>query len=187
MKTLQLLPVGNDYHLVHPEEFNHLDPSAPALAIFTDFKKHVPQSVMANLAAVHAESLMRKAHVRMKVVLDKEGELVGIVSLNELDEQNFFKVQHEERIKHDEVLVQHLMIPRQELMALDYNELAAANIDQVLETLKQNKQQHCLVVDSENEQIRGLISATDIARRLHIPLEIEKPTTFFDIFMAIKH
>lgn len=130
---------------------------------------------------------MRKAHVRMKVVLDQDGELVGVISLNELDDQNFFKIQHEERIRHDEVLVQHLMVPRQDLMALDYNELAAADIDQVLETLKQNRQQHCLVVDSENEQIRGLISATDIARRLHIPLEIEKPTTFFDIFMAIKH
>ena len=187
MKMLQLLPVESDYHLVHPEEFHHLDPSASALAIFTDFKKHVPQSVSSNLAAVHAESLMRKTHVRMKVAVDESGELVGVLSLHELDDQRFSQVRHAEQIKHDEVLVQHLMIPRQNLMALDYSELVNSNIEQVLETLKQNKQQHCLVIDRDNSQIRGLISATDIARRLHIPLEIERPTTFFDIFMAIKH
>lgn len=187
MKTLELLPVGADYHLVHPEEFHHLSPADSALSVFTDFKKHVPQSVMHSLAAMHAESLMRKAHVRMKVVVDQDGELVGVISLNELDDQQFFQVQQSGGMTRDEVKVQDLMIPRSQLMALDYTALSQATIDLLLETLKQNRQQHCLVVDQEEEQIRGLISATDIARRLHIPLEIEKPTTFFDIFMAIRH
>ena len=42
-----------------------------------------------------------------------------------------------------------------------------------------------LVVDSEYKQVRRLISAADIARRLHIPLQIELPTTFVDIFVAV--
>jgi hypothetical protein len=54
-----------------------------------------------------------------------------------------------------------------------------------VKALKQKGAQHCLVVDSEQNQIRGLISASGIASRLHIPLQIELPTTFVDIFVAV--
>lgn len=45
--------------------------------------------------------------------------------------------------------------------------------------------QHCLVTDPENKQIRGVISARDISRRLHIPVDIESPQTFVNIFEAV--
>ncbi|MBB1485707.1 CBS domain-containing protein [Oceanospirillum sediminis] len=187
MKVLTLHPVENHYHLVHPEEFHHLTADDSALAVFTDFKKHIPQSVMYDLPAIHAESQMRKAHVRMQVVVDHDGELVGAISLNDLGEQNFIQAFQQEGLKRDEVRVKDLMIPKNKLQTLDYSELSNANIQNILDTLQQNYQQHCLVTDSSQGQIRGLISAADIARRLHIAIEIEKPTSFYDICMAIRH
>lgn len=186
MKALNLMSFDQHFHLVHPEEFSHLTQDSSALAIFTDFKKHIPQAVVFNMPAMHAESMMRKAHVRLKVVLDKEGELVGTISVNELEEQKMFQVQQENGISKEEILVQDLMIPRHKIKALEYDELAQSSIGDVLETLNQNHQQHCLVVDTDEKQIRGVISASDIARRLHIPLPTERKTTFFDIFMALR-
>ena len=187
MRTLNLFPVDNHYHLVYPEEFHDLTPEDSALSVFTDFREHVPQSVNEDDSASEAEHSMRTTHVRMKVVLDQNGEMAGAISLNELDEQHFFRIFQQEGLKRDEVKVKDLMMPRDKLQALSYSELSRASVQNLLDTLRQNYQQHCIVVDSEHEQIRGVISATDIARRLHIAIEIEKPTSFFDICMAIRH
>jgi hypothetical protein len=37
-------------------------------------------------------------------------------------------------------------------------------------------------VDEQTHQIRGIVAASDIARRLHVPVKIEHPTSFIDIF-----
>jgi DeoR family transcriptional regulator, catabolite repression regulator len=52
----------------------------------------------------------------------------------------------------------------------------------VLNTLQHNGEQHCLVIDTDSHHIRGVISASDIASRLHIPVHIEKAPTFLNIF-----
>lgn len=187
MKTLNLFAVDDSLHLVYPEEFHYLTPEDPAMTVFTDFKQHTPQSVSYDVLADEAEVSMRQSHVRLKVVLDADGEMIGAISLNELDEQHFFQVFQLEGLKRNEVQVKDLMIPRHKLKALDYAELSRASVQNLMDTMKENYQQHCLVVDTERGQIRGLISATDIARRLHIPVEIGRPTSFYDIFMAMKH
>jgi len=42
------------------------------------------------------------------------------------------------------------------------------------------------VVDRSGRQIRGLISASDVARRLHIPILIERIPSFVDIFSSVR-
>lgn len=171
-------------HLVHPEEFNEITLDSPALAIFTDFKKHMPLEIEADTTALQAQYLMRKSHVHLKLVVDDSDELIGIISLSDLDEQKLVMLQNK-GIDRELILVRDLMLPRTEIKVLDFKQLLNASIADVVEALKLKGAQHCLVVESEYNQIRGLISASDIARRLHIPLQIELPTTFVDIFVAV--
>jgi CBS-domain-containing membrane protein len=185
MKTLALHALSPAEHLVHPEEFHELKLDSPALSIFTDFKKHRPMEIDADTPAVQAEYLMRKAHVRLKLVVDRKEELVGTISLKDLDEQNFI-LRQRNGFAREAIQVRHLMLPRERIKALAYRDLMSATVGDVVHVLKQNGQQHCLVIDPQEHQIRGLISASDIARRLHIALEVEQAPTFVDIFEACR-
>jgi CBS domain containing-hemolysin-like protein len=185
MKQLNMLSLSPTEHLVHPEEFHELQLDSPALSIFTDFKKHQPMEIDADTPATQAEYLMRKAHVRLKLVVDRKEELIGMISLRDLDEQNFM-LQQRKGFARESIQVRHLMLPRERIKALAYRDLLSATVGDVVGVLKQNGQQHCLVIDPQLHQIRGLISASDIARRLHIALEVEQAPTFIDIFEACR-
>lgn len=185
MKNLTMLKLDSRDHLVHPEEFDEITLNSPAISIFTDFKEHQPIIIEGDTPAVQTEFLMRKEHVRLKLVVDREGEMIGTISLNELDEQHF--IQHLRKgMQREDILVRDLMLPRANIKALGYGELLNSTIEDVIHTLKQNHQRHCLVLDSDHHHIRGIISASDIARRLHMPLVIEKRPTFVEIFEAVK-
>jgi CBS domain-containing protein len=141
--------------------------------------------IEADTPAIQAEFLMRKAHVRLKLVVDKEDELVGTISLNELDEQHFIQ-QSSNGINRADIQVKDLMLRRADIKALSYQELQSSSIEDVVQTLQKHHQQHCLVLDPDQHHIRGIISASDIARRLHMSLAIDKAPTFMDIFQAMK-
>jgi len=176
--------VNNVAHMVQPEEFNELGMNSPAIEFFTDFKKHRPWTIEGSTLAVDVELLMRKAHVRMKLVVDANNEFIGVVSTEELSEQNFLiRIANGER--RNDITVSDMMSPRHAILALDIEQLARSNISDIINTLNRHGHQHCLVVDRRHNHIRGLISASDVARRLHMPIRIEKVPTFVDIFKSI--
>lgn len=185
MKNMNLITLNSLDHLVHPDEFDEITLSSPAISVFTDFKEHKPLVIESDIPAVQAEFLMRKAHVRLKLVVDKNAELIGTISLTQLSDQNIL-IHQQKGLDRDDILVKHLMTPRSEIKALDYKEMMNSTIADVIETLKKDGSQHCLVVETQEHQIRGIISTSDIARRLHMPIDIEtKTTSFIDVFKAI--
>jgi len=184
MKKIDLMSLDNVEHLIQPADFNEITIDSPALTIFTDFKQHLPLVIDADTPAMQADYLMKKAHVRLKLVVDKNDELLGTISLQELSEQ-YIQILQNQGLDRDDINVRDLMIPRSQQKVVDYRQLVDATIGDVLDALQQNGTLHCLVVDREHHQIRGIISASDIARRLHIPVEIATPTTFVDIFRAV--
>ncbi len=184
MKKITLQTLNNSEHLVQPEEFHEIDMNSPALTIFTDFKQHQPQMIDADTTVIQAAYLMKKAHVRLLLVVDKDEELVGTISLQELEPQHLQVLQEHHSSRLD-MTVADVMIPRSRLDAIQYQELLSANIEDIVNTLQTNGKLHCLVVDQQTHQIRGIVAASDIARRLHVPVKIEKPTTFIDLFKVM--
>ena len=86
-------------------------------------------------------------------------------------------------LKASELQVVDLMRHRDNLIALSYQQIQYCTVGDVLNTLQHNGESFCVVIDLENHQIRGVISARDIASRLHLPpLEIERQPTFLNIF-----
>ena len=173
MHSIPLFSVSDIAHLVQPEEFHELTLNSSALEIFTDFKKHVPLTIDGSLPATDVEAQMRKAHVKMKLVVDAANEFIGTISLDDLDEQHFMQRIAAGSLRH-EILVSDLMQSKEHIMALSLDDLERASIGDVIKALQKHGQQHCLVVDRSGRQIRGLISASDVARRLHIPIRIER-------------
>lgn len=184
MQRITLFPVDRVAHMVRPDEFHELDIDSPATAFFTDFKEHRPLIIEGSTPAMDAEMLMRRAHVRMKLVVDSEGEFIGVISTDDLDEQNFM-IRVAQGDRRADIPVSDMMCPKRSIMALALDELERSTISDVIEVLQQSGNQHCLVVDRRNNHIRGLISTSDVARRLHMPITIEKVPRFLDIFRSV--
>lgn len=82
----------------------------------------------------------------------------------------------------DELLVTEIMVPREELQAFDYNQISTAKVSDIVRLLQENNLHHMLVIDQELHHIRGLIAASDLARKLNQPIEIHKRPSFSQIF-----
>jgi CBS domain containing-hemolysin-like protein len=181
MKTLTLYNTESIDTLVWPEEQYTLSVKTPALSILTDFRQHRPRVIDANVKAIDLEHLMKRSHVKLKLVLDNHGKFMGVVSLNDLSEENILKKINKSTPR-EELLVTDFMHSRESLKCFDYNELSKATIGDVLETQKHNHQQHCLVIDRERHEIRGLISARDVARLINRSVDIDSHLSFELLF-----
>ncbi len=181
MKTLSLYAVEAIDHLVQPADFNDTTLNSPALSVVTDFKHTQPNMISASSAARDALEMMQQEHSKLKLVVDHDGELVGLLHIEQLSDQAIMR-----RVafgsNRDDIRVADVMRPRERIKALAYQQLQHCSIADVVNTLQSSGEQHCVVIDRESHQIRGIISAHDIARRLHMPLQIQQAPTFLHIF-----
>ena len=184
MKHLHLFRADQAHHVAYPETVKTITTRDSALEIFTDFQ-HAPALVIdSTLSPQQAEIQMRTAHVRMKIVVDRDNQVLGIVSLDDLSNQEIIK-RISQGYQRSELNVTDFMHPLSSLKAFSWEELQDASIQDVIDTLQNSGQQHCLVLDGE--EIPGLISASDIARKLKLPLDIHRESNFSRISHVIYH
>ena len=183
MKILNLYPTTTVDDLAWPEEIEGLSMDSSALDFFTDFKQVKPLVIESTVSAVEVKKIMQKAHVRLKFVLNESGQFIGIISADDvIDRKIVQKVS--EGSKRDDIALTELMTPKRDLKALDYQEVVEASISEVIRKLKDSGEQHCLVIDRDNHKIRGIFSASDISRKLHLPIDIQDRSSFYKVFSA---
>ena len=158
--------------------------NSSATRIFTDFKYVKPLVIEAETFAVDAIKLMAKAHVQMKIVISESSDFLGIISTKELSEQNMV-TEVAKGVEREEIIVQDMMIPRNSLQAINKGDMVDATVRDVIKSLKNYNLSHCLVVDRVYHHIRGVISSSDIARKLHLPLAIDTKMSFKRLYEAI--
>jgi len=86
--------------------------------------------------------------------------------------------------KRADIALTDLMTPKRDLKALDYEEVARVPISEVINKLKDCGEQHYLVIDHDTHKIRGIFSASDISRKLHLPIDIQDKSSFYKVFSA---
>ncbi|KKO44815.1 histidine kinase [Arsukibacterium ikkense] len=181
MKKLALFPVEPIDHLVQPGQFDQAKLTSPALQLVSDFKQSQPDMINDAVAASDVLALMQLERCKLKLVVDEHGELSGIIHLEQLSDQAIMR-----RValgdNRQEIKVADLMQPRQRIKALAWQQLQHCTVADVLNTLQSTGEQHCVVVDRETHQIRGVISAQDIARRLQLPWHNRQAPTFLQLF-----
>lgn len=183
MTQLTLNSTQEVHELIWPSEPEECALNSPALEIFTDFNNVRPLVIDDDIPALELIDLMRKAHVRLKIVLGSTGDFVGIISLNDLEgPKKLTKVAEGATLS--DLTAKDLMKPKCELKALEFKELEKASIGDVVDMLKQSGEQHCLVTD--NNKVRGVISASDVARKLNIDIDLSANSNFGKLFQALK-
>lgn len=186
MSKLQLYPAADVTDLEWPVDDRSLNLDSPALDFFTDFRKVKPL-VMDNvsLTALEARNFMQHAHVRLKIVLDRDDHFVGVLSADDLSDDHLLQ-KSSKSIHRDELLLDEFIIPKKDLACLHYSDIENQPISSVVDVLKDNGLRHCLVVDDQSNKICGLFSASDISRKLKLAIDISKPLSFFEVFNVVK-
>ncbi|PSJ40046.1 histidine kinase [Zobellella taiwanensis] len=184
MKTLNLYAVEQGDHLIQPGEIRDLDLSSPARELLNDFRQNPPTMIDANTRAAELLGMMHHDHTRLKLVVDEQEELIGIIHLEQLNGQAFVRRVANGDHRND-ITVSDLMCPRDKLRALDYQQLQDCSIADVIHALQSSGEQHCLVIERESHQIRGVLCARDIAQRLGMRFDIHTPPTFLNLFGSL--
>lgn len=185
MKVLPLYTTEPIDTLAWPAANNVIDINSSASSIFTDFKKVRPLIIDSTTAAIDAEKMMLTGHVRLEIVVGAGLEFLGIVTLSQLQGPEWLKKVAAGH-KREDLMITDFMLPKCSLNAFDFADIAKSSIGDVIETLKAAGQQHCLVIDRTMHEIRGIISASDIARKLKLSIDIGSGSTFVNIFKAVK-
>ncbi len=174
LKTVAL----TDYQsVVESEDVERFDLDSPARLVVTDFLYHKPLVLNPDVGVDEAIAAMRRSHVRS--VLIANGEFRGIVTVADLESRKVLSLATSSGQSRSDLAISDLMIPKAKLKGVPIGVIETATIGSLLQTLKNEGQQHMLVVDPENQRIRGIISASDIARRLHVSVEINHRATSF--------
>lgn len=146
----------------------------------------MPFIVHVNEKAVDVAQSMGREHIALKLVVNSYEQLLGIVTLENLSEEEILKKIANGTGRH-ELQVRDFLTPKNLLRTLDYVELEHASLGDVLVTLQTEGQRHCLVIDGKQQRVRGIITASEVSRKFKLPLSIQYRSTFADIFNAVHH
>ena len=191
-KALPVIIVPVDTALMRPSQRlpEHVSLQSPAIDVMTDLSRVAAASVDPNVSLDKAEDRMRNARVRLLFVLNESGDVLGLITLNDLKGMRPMRFQQEMGVSRSEVLVRDVMTPRENLEALAMADVAAANVGDIIETLKRTGRQHALVIEPgpNGPAIRGIFSARQIGRQLGMQIDTSGIAyTFAELEAALGH
>ncbi len=185
-KSLETVSVRAIERIQRPENKEPLDLVSPAADIFTDFMDSIPLMLEQGTPVDDALEMMQRTHVKLHLVIDSKEAFRGVISLADLLSVRVMRAAERTGLRREDLAVSHVMTRKDELRAIDINELRSARVGDLLATMRTYGDQHVLIVDIVGGSIRGMVSSTDIARRLHIPVNINKrANSFAEVYQAV--
>jgi CBS domain containing-hemolysin-like protein len=144
-----------------------------ALSLFTDLRHS--SIVMAS----HQDGLdqtlhvMKRAGVRMVFVVGVHGELLGLVTADELQGERPVLRALADHVRHEELTLEHVMTPVSAWQVVTMLQLAGARVGNIVATLREHGLRYLLVTEEVKGQVslRGLFSARRVELALHTVIE----------------
>ncbi|MGH8225879.1 MAG: CBS domain-containing protein [Gammaproteobacteria bacterium] len=146
----------------------------PALAVMTDLTQHRAITGRGNDSLHAAERLMISAGVRLLLVVDGNGAIVGLLSYRDIIGERATTAAAREGVTHDELTISAVMTPAAEVETLDYDAVTHAHVRDLVRLMHERGRQHALVTESvakNRVRVRGIFSITQIGRQLGIRIE----------------
>ena len=156
-----------------------------AVSVMTDLKQVSAVLTRPGDSVDEANQRMIQHGVRLLLVVDANSKVVGIVTATDVLGEKPLQVIAERGCRREDVRVRDIMTPPHRLEVLHMNDVRSAKVGHIVATLKMAGRQHAVVVgvDHDGKQtIRGLFSATQIARQLGVAIQTsEIARTFSEI------
>jgi len=164
---------------------------SPALAVMTDLRQIPAATIDPEAPLDAANRFMIRRGVRLLLVSDDEGQVLGLIIANDILGEKPVQFALERGIKRQEIRVRDIMTPCERLEVLHYADLIHAEVGHIVATLQHTGRQHALVADrggdGKTQTVRGIFSASQIARQLGVAiLTTEVAQTFAEIGVALR-
>jgi CBS-domain-containing membrane protein len=156
----------------------------PALDVMTDLRL-VSAVIIRPIDSVdEAHARMKQRGVRLLLVVDGERNVVGLITATDILGEKPMQVIQSRGVRHSDLLTQDIMVPQSRLEVIEFEHVRNARVGEVVATLMRSGRQHAAVVESSGgaHVLRGLFSATQIARQLGLTIQpTEIARTFAEI------
>jgi CBS domain containing-hemolysin-like protein len=173
------MPVGAGY--ARPEQIfaDGLDLDSPALDAMTDLRRVTALTVERTNTLAATRERMKKLGVRMLLVTDTTGSVMGVITVTDLDSERPGKIAAKTGESPEELLVQDIMTLRGRIEVLPLGDVERASVGQILNSLRHAGRRHALVLDSEPErgvhEICGIFSLTRLCGQIGLSVRPGDP------------
>ena len=155
-----------------------------ALSVMTDLTQVKAATTSPATTLKQAEQIMIYQGVRMLFVVSEMPSLEGLITSADLHGDRAMRIVQQRNARYDELSVADVMVGVAALDAIDYEQMKAGTVRNVVATLKQHGRNHLLVVEgiSAQQRVRGVISRAQVERQLGTVIDmVEVAQSFADI------
>ena len=181
---LALTPLAAGSRVVDRDALPKVSLDDAAFAVMTDLRQVAAVKTTPESPMVHAHQLMIHRGVRLLFVMDRNGALAGVITATDVLGEKPMRFTQARGLPYSEITVADVMTPAAMLEAIALQHVAQMRVGHVLATFRAVRRQHLMV--SEGDRVRGLFSASQVARQLGIEMQtFEVARTFADIEAAL--
>ena len=164
---------------------NQVTLDSPAIEVMTDLSEVAAAAIEASASLETANSYMMARGVRSLFVASRDGVVSGLITATDILGERPLRVGQARGVRWSELLVADIMTPLDAVEGVKLEDVRAAKVGHVVASMQQAGRHHMVVIESlptGDARIRGIFSATQIARQLGIPLQIsEVARTFAEV------
>lgn len=167
---------------VLPEKVTLEDPAAQ---VMTDFNSVTAVIILPGDTLDEAHRRMIQRGVRLLLVVDQNRSVLGLITATDVLGEKPLQAAVQRGVRRGEIQVRDIMTPQERLEVLDLAQVRGAKVGHIVATLQKAGRQHAVVVECDaqgRQSLRGLFSATQVARQLGVTLQTsEVARTFSEI------
>lgn len=156
-----------------------------ATSVMTDLARVTAVIILPGDTVDEAHRRMVQRGVRLLLVVDQDRKVVGLITATDILGEKPVMTASQRGLRREEVLVRDVMTPQERLQVLGMADVRTAKVGHIVSTLQKAGRQHAMVVDHDakgRQTVRGLFSATQIARQLGVMIQTsEIARTFSEI------
>ncbi|MGH8426972.1 MAG: CBS domain-containing protein [Gammaproteobacteria bacterium] len=192
MARLAPHPLPADVHPATPDlAYARVNLDDPATTVMTDLRRYRAVTIRGQETLAAAERLMIDAGVRLLLVINAAGAIIGVATYRDLTGERSLAAAAHERIAHADLAVALVMTPADKVKTLDYRAVTHTPVRDLIEFLRTEGRQHALVTETDESGrpvVRGIFSITQVGRLLGIPIEAdERAQSFAEIEHLLAH
>jgi len=158
---------------------------SPAVDVMTDLTRVTAVIILPGDSVDEAHRRMIQRGVRLLLVVDQDRKVHGVITANDVLGEKPVQAAVQRGAARSEIQVRDIMTQRSALQVLEMRDVSASTVGHIVATLKAAGRQHTLAVDQDarrGQYVRGIFSATQIARQLGITITTDAVAcTFADI------
>ncbi len=184
--ALPLSPLAPVARLPEAELLERVSLDDPAFAVLTDLTQVTPAAIGPERGIDHAHAMMLERRVRLLFVVGTDRFVVGVITATDLLGEKPMRFVQERGGKRSDIQVADIMTPFERMDAISMEDVSQMRVGHIVATLKAVGRQHLIAADEGGRRVRGIFSASRIARQLGVELSTsELAQTFADIEAAL--